>query len=80
VGKLIEYVTDIDRQHPEYAVMVVLPEAIAGHWWEGILHNQTALRLKAALLFHPNIVVADVPYHLHGESWSYLPPEQEGTD
>jgi amino acid transporter len=80
VGKLIEYVTDIDRRHPEYAVMVVLPEAIPGHWWEGILHNQTALRLKAALLFHPNIVVADVPYHLHGESWLYLAPEQEGTD
>jgi hypothetical protein len=80
VGKLVEYITNIDRQHPEYAVMVVLPEAIPGHWWEGILHNQTALRLKAALLFHPNIVVADVPYHLHGESWSYLAPEQEGTD
>jgi amino acid transporter len=80
VGKLIDYVSDIDRQHPEFAVVVVLPEAVPRHWWEATLHNQTALRLKAALLFHPNIVVADVPYHLHGESWSYLPPEQEGTD
>jgi amino acid transporter len=80
VGKLIEYVKDIDEQHPEFAVMVVLPEAVPRHWWEGALHNQTALRLKAALLFHPNIVVADVPYHLHGESWAYLAPEQEGTD
>jgi hypothetical protein len=82
VGKLVEYVTAIDDQHPDYAVMVmvVLPEAIPRHWWEGVLHNQTALRLKAMLLFHPNIVVADVPYHLHGESWAYLAPEQEGTD
>jgi hypothetical protein len=80
VGKLVEYVTEIDQQHPEYAVLVLLPEAIPSHWWEGALHNQTALRLKAALLFHPNIVVANLPYHLHGESWSYLAPEQEGTD
>ncbi|HEY7063491.1 MAG TPA: APC family permease [Chloroflexota bacterium] len=80
VGKLVEYVMAVDRQHPDCAVMVVLPEAIPRHWWEGILHNQTALRLKAALLFHPNVVVADVPYHLHGESWAYLAPEQEGTD
>ena len=36
----------------------------AGHWWEHLLHNQTALRLKAALLFHPGVVVANVPYHL----------------
>jgi hypothetical protein len=76
----VEYVTDIDEQHPEYAVMVVLPEAVPQHWWQGVLHNETALRLKAVLLFHPNIVVADVPYHLHGEKWQYRPPEQEGVD
>jgi amino acid transporter len=80
VGKLVEYIDTIDRQHPDYAVMVVLPEAVPVHWWESILHNQTALALKAALLFHPNVVVADVPYHLHGERWLYRPPEQEGTD
>jgi amino acid transporter len=80
VGKLVEYVTTVDRQHPDYAVMVVLPEAVPAHWWEGVLHNQTAIRLKAALLFHPNIVVTDVPYQLHGEPWAYRPPEQEGTD
>jgi len=80
VGKLDEYVTAIDAEHPDYAVMVVLPEAVPKHWWEGALHNETALRLKAVLLFHPNIVVADVPYHLHGERWDYLPPEIEGTD
>ena len=38
---------------------------VPAHWWEQILHNQTALRLKAALLFRPGIVVASVPYHLH---------------
>ena len=51
-------------QHPDKTLTVVLPEMVPAHWWEQVLHNQTALRLKAALLFRPGIVVADVPYHL----------------
>ncbi|MBA2468044.1 MAG: hypothetical protein H0V37_01415, partial [Chloroflexia bacterium] len=43
---------------------VVLPEYVPRHWWEQILHNQTALRIKAALLFRPGTVVISVPYHL----------------
>ena len=43
---------------------MVLPEFVPGHWWEHVLHNQTALRLKAALLFRPGTVVTNVPYHL----------------
>ena len=45
-------------------VTVVLPEFIARHWWEQLLHNQTAPRIKAALLFRPGTVVTSVPYHL----------------
>jgi hypothetical protein len=41
-----------------------LPEFVPAHWWEHFLHNQTALRLKAALLFHRNVVTINVPYHL----------------
>jgi hypothetical protein len=37
---------------------------VYGHWWHQFLHNQTALRLKAALLFRPGTVVVSVPYHL----------------
>ena len=37
---------------------------VPSSWWEHLLHNQTALRLKAALLFHPGVVVANVPYHM----------------
>ena len=51
-------------QHPDKTLTVILPEMVPAHWWEQVLHNQTALRLKAALLFRPGIVVADVPYHL----------------
>jgi hypothetical protein len=43
---------------------VVLPEYVSSHWWEHLLHNQTALRLKASLLFRPGVVVANVPYHM----------------
>ena len=44
-----------------------MPEFIARHWWEHLLHNQTALRIKAALLFRPGTVVTSVPYHLESD-------------
>lgn len=66
VGPLISYIMELQQQVPGTTINVVLPEYIPGHWWEQILHNQTALRIKAALLFRPGIVVTSVPYHLHG--------------
>jgi hypothetical protein len=45
-------------------ITIVLPEFLPAKPWEYLLHNQSALRLKAALLFRPNTVVADVPYQL----------------
>ena len=53
------------ERHPEATLTVILPELLLAHWWENILHNQTALRLKAALLFRPGIVVINIPHHLH---------------
>ena len=47
---------------------VILPEFVPAHWWEQLLHNQTALRLKGALLGRPGIVVISVPYHLLGRA------------
>jgi hypothetical protein len=67
VGPLLAYVDALHARHPEKTLTVILPEMVPAHWWEQILHNQTALRLKAALLFRPGIVVASVPYHLHRE-------------
>jgi amino acid transporter len=64
VGPLLAYLDEIDRQRPNDTLTVVLPEFIARHWWEQILHNQTALRIMAALLFRPGTVVTSVPYHL----------------
>ena len=49
-------------------ITVVLSEFVPRHWWEWLLHSQTAFRLKAALLFRPNTIVIDVPYHFEDTS------------
>jgi amino acid transporter len=64
VNPLLKYIDEVDKQRPDDTLTVVLPEYIARHWWEHLLHNQTALRIKAALLFRPGTVVISVPYHL----------------
>lgn len=64
IGPLLAYVDALDRQHADDTITIVLPEFLPAKWWEYLLHNQSALRLKAALLFRPNTVVADVPYLL----------------
>lgn len=64
LGPLVTYIDAVQEIHPHDMITVVLPEYVPRHWWEHLLHNQTALRIKAALLFHPNIVVVNVPYHL----------------
>jgi len=64
VGPLLAYIDEVDKQRPDDTLTIVLPEFVARHWWEQLLHNQTALRIKAALLFRPGTVVTSVPYHL----------------
>jgi len=49
-------------------VTVVLPELIPAHWWENLLHNQTAFSFKRRLLFEPNVVVTSVPFHIRTSS------------
>jgi amino acid transporter len=61
---ILQYVRDIRRQSPRDVVMVYIPEYVVGHWWEQLLHNQSALRLKGRLLFTPGVMVTSVPYQL----------------
>ncbi len=63
-GPLLAYIDALKESYPHDTVTVMIPELVASRWWEHLLHNQTALRLKAALLFHPGIVVANIPYHV----------------
>ena len=68
IGPLMSYLDEVEKQRPGDTITVVLPEFVAHHTWEHILHNQTALRLKAALLFRPGTVVTSVPYHLESDA------------
>jgi amino acid transporter len=64
VGPLLAYLDSVREQNPYDTIMIVLPEFVPSRWWEHLLHNQTAFVLKAALLFRPGVIVADVPYHI----------------
>ena len=61
---LLAYVDALRETNPQETLLVVLPEFITRHWWENLLHNQTALRLKASLLYRSGVVVASFPYQL----------------
>ncbi|ADG74606.1 conserved hypothetical protein [Cellulomonas flavigena DSM 20109] len=61
---VLTYVRSIRRESPRDIVVVYIPEYVVGHWWEHLLHNQSALRLKSRLLFTPGVVVASVPWQL----------------
>jgi amino acid transporter len=60
----LAYVDQLQAGGDDRMVTIVLPEFLPRHWWQHVLHNQTALLIKGALLFRKNIVVADVPYLL----------------
>src|SRR5580698_7524643 len=59
---VVQYVKQMRRESPRDIVTVFIPEYVLGHWWEQVLHNQSALRLKARLLQQRGVVVASVPY------------------
>ena len=61
---LVEYVEQRRANDPGELVTVVLPEIVPQHWWEHLLHNKTALYIRTAFLFKPNVIVTTVPFHL----------------
>jgi hypothetical protein len=60
-GPVIEYVRGLHRDGPRDIVAIFVPEYVVRHWWEHVLHNQSALRLKTRLLFLPGVIVTSVP-------------------
>ena len=62
---LLAYIRHLRQQSPRDVVCVFIPEYVVGHWWEQLLHNQSALRLKSRLLFQPGVMVTSVPWHLN---------------
>jgi len=64
---VLEHVRELLREHPRDVVSVFIPEYVVSRWWEQLLHNQSALRLKARLLFEPGVMVTSVPWQLATE-------------
>ena len=63
-GPLLEYLDHLQRQGSDQLITIILPEFIPARWWQHLLHNQTALLIKGALLFRKGVIVTNVPYHL----------------
>ncbi|MBD8869620.1 APC family permease [Nocardioides donggukensis] len=70
VRPIVEYAAEIRRANPRGVVAVYIPEYVVGRWWEQLLHNQTALRLKGRLLFTPGVMVISVPYQLRSSAYA----------
>jgi hypothetical protein len=64
IRPIVEYAKAVREANPRGVVAVFIPEYVVGRWWEQLLHNQTALRLKARLLFTPGVMMTSVPYQL----------------
>jgi amino acid transporter len=67
VRPVVRYVRQLRREHPGDVISIVIPEYVVAHWWQHLLHNQTALRLKGRLLFEPSVTVTSVPWVLGAE-------------
>ncbi|MCU1671764.1 MAG: amino acid transporter [Blastococcus sp.] len=61
---VVDYVKAIRRNSPRELVVVFVPQYVVGHWWENVLHNQSALRLRARLQFQPGVMITTVPWQL----------------
>ena len=61
---LLRYITRLEKKNENDVVTVLLPEFVPAKWWQHLLHNQSSLMLKGALLFKEGVIVISVPYHL----------------
>jgi amino acid transporter len=79
VRPIVDYALEIKQANPRGVVAVYIPEYVVGRWWEQLLHNQTALRLKGRLLFTPGVMVTSVPYQLRSSEIARERNERERT-
>jgi amino acid transporter len=62
---LLGYIQEIAGQRqPGETITIVVPQFVPDRWWSNLLHTQTALWLRMALMFKPGIVITDVPYQM----------------
>lgn len=63
-GPLLKYIDEVEKRHEHDIVTIVIPEVVAKKWWHNLMHNQTAIAIKAMLVFKPGKVVTTIRYHL----------------
>lgn len=65
VEPLLEYIDILQKENPGHMVTVVIPEFVTSKWWHRLLHNQSGLMLKLALMFKKGVIMTNVRYHVH---------------
>jgi hypothetical protein len=65
---IVDHVRAVKRSSPRDVITVFVPEYVVGRWWENLLHNQSALRLKTRLRFMPGVMVVSVPWQLRSSA------------
>jgi amino acid transporter len=78
VSPVVGYVKEVRRANPRGVVAVYVPEYVVGHWWERLLHNQGAFRIKAALILQPGVVITSVPYQLRSAATAVEASTRDG--
>lgn len=76
---VIDYVKAIRSDSPNDLIAVFVPQYVVGHWWEQLLHNQSALRLKSRLLFSNSVMVISVPWQLESSEGSFDNVFEDGS-
>ncbi len=67
-GPVLEVIEELDQERPDDVVTVVIPELVVDHWWDGALHNQSALMIKAKLRQRPNTAITTVPIQMGADT------------
>jgi amino acid transporter len=78
-GPVVKFIDDLDESYDNDIVTVILPEFVLTKWWQQLLHNQSALMLKARLLFRHNTVVVSVPYHISHDHAEVVGDPEDGA-
>jgi hypothetical protein len=68
IRPVLGFIDEMDLRYDDDVLSVIVPEFVPSKWWQHLLHHQTALLIKAALLFRKCVVVITVPYHLAPET------------
>jgi hypothetical protein len=74
IDPIRDYIHAIPRPNDDYVITVIVPEFVPEDWVDNMLHDQTSFFIKRTLFFEPNVIVADVPYHLKPDEGPAPPP------